>query len=254
MTTLEQLAETIDRAAVNAIAIPQLTLQRPFSEQEAYAIQAYSMQRRYQRGEILIGFKMGFTSKAKMQQMGVNDLIWGRLTDAMLLPNHGSLNLSRCIHPRAEPELCFRVARRIDRPISLDECPLYIDAVAPAVEVIDSRYKDFKFSLEDVIADNCSSQAFAVGAWQAIPDRLDHLPIDLIIEGTTVHSGTSAAILGNPWESVVAAARLTHQYGESIEAGSYLMAGAATPAVYLQAGQQVTVRVAGFGAVDFWVA
>jgi 2-oxo-3-hexenedioate decarboxylase len=253
MPNLPELAFKIDQAAQKARPISQLSLAHPFTEEEAYEIQALSLGQRYQRGEQFIGVKLGFTSKAKMEQMGVHDLIWGRLTNAMLLENGGVLSLNQHIHPRAEPEICFRVSQDLIWPLTLEEIKQFVDGVAAAIEVIDSRYENFKFSLEDVIADNCSSAAFVVGEWHDPGLALEDLGMELIIDGETVQSGSSAAILGNPWESVLAAARLGHQYGQAIPAGSYLMAGAATSAVYLKAGQAVSARVESLGEVEFLV-
>lgn len=253
MSSLQTFAQIVDNAALNAQAIPQLSLQSSFTEKEAYTIQATSLEQRYKRGEQLIGLKLGFTSKAKMIQMGVHDMIWGRLTDAMLLQDGDSLDLDKFIHPRAEPEICFLVKKKIDRPLNLAEAKDHIESVAGAIEIIDSRYQNFKFSLEDVIADNCSSAAFVVGAWHSKDLAIEDLKMTMEINGQIIHAGSSSAILGNPWESVVAASRLAHQYGEVIEAGFYIMAGAATPAVYLERGQEVKVGVENLGAVSLSV-
>ena len=251
--SLEDLAKTIDAAALDATAIPQLSLQQTFSEKDAYQIQAASIARRYARGEKLIGLKMGFTSKAKMEQMGVHDMIWGRLTDAMLFPNGGDFHKSKMIHPRAEPEICFRTCKPINRTLSLEEAMDYVDGIAPAIEIIDSRYQNFKFSLEDVIADNCSSAGFVLGYWSTPLSNLNDLNIRFSIDGKQVHEGSSNAILGNPWESFVAATRLATQYGQEIPSGFYIMAGAATPAVYLEEGQFVFVEVEKLGSVGISV-
>ncbi|MFK7808677.1 MAG: 2-keto-4-pentenoate hydratase [Saprospiraceae bacterium] len=247
--SINQLATTIDKAAHKATAIPQLSLQLPFSETEAYAIQAASLEHRYERGEKLVGLKMGFTSKAKMEQMGVHDMIWGRLTDAMLFSNGGSFSKDKMIHPRAEPEICFRTNQTIDRELSMKEAMGAVDGVAAAIEIIDSRYENFKFSLEDVIADNCSSAGFIVGDWQKPTADLNDLNIALTIDGEKVHEGSSNAILGNPWEAFVAATRLAAKYGQTIPEGFYIMAGAATPAVYLKEGQAVHAEVEKLGEV-----
>ena len=251
--SIKKLAETIDTAAVKATAVEQLSLQAKLTEEDAYAIQAASLERRYQRGERLIGIKMGFTSVAKMKQMGVNDMIWGRLTDAMLMKEESELDLNNFIHPRAEPELCFLVKKTIDHELTFTEIGEYIEAVAPAIEIIDSRFKNFKFSLEDVIADNCSSAGLVVGKWQSHNMPIGNLNIELEINGKAVHVGNSKDILGDPWKSVLAATRLASRYQQVITEGSYLMAGAATPAVYLNAGDQVTAYVEYMNHVSFSV-
>jgi len=246
---LSKLAQTIDAAALNAEPIKQLSFKNKFTEKEAYQIQALSLKHRYERGEKLIGLKMGFTSKAKMEQMGVHDLIWGRLTDAMLYENGDRLKLKKFIHPRAEPELCFWIKKDIDKKLTLKEAPGYVEAVAPAIEIIDSRYRNFKFSLEDVIADNCSSAAFVMGNWYRPSFDITDLKIELHINKKIVHEGSSKAILGNPWRSFVDATRLAIKYKEPIKKGMYIMLGAATPAEYIKKGNKITAKVEGMDDV-----
>ena len=249
MNTLE-IAKKLDRAASEAQAVPQISLSHHFDEQTAYEIQRLSMEERYKRNDEFVGLKLGFTSYAKMEQMGVHDMIWGRLSSEMLYTAGSELEMTKFIHPRAEPELCFLVKKDINREIKLDEVGDYIEAVAPAIEIIDSRYENFKFSLEDVIADNCSSTAFVVGAWQNINQEIGDLKMELVIDNEVVESGSSKAILGNPWLSVTNASRLAAKYNQEFPAGSYLMAGAATSAVFLKAGQKIACRVEKLGTVS----
>src|SRR5690606_32872038 len=160
-----QIAQTLDQAAKNTQAVPQMAAEYNITLKDAYEIQREAIKLREQRGEKITGYKLGFTSKAKMEQMGVHDLIWGILTDEMeILPN-SSVDKNRWIHPRVEPEIAFRVSKDIDRPLALDELPDYLDGMAAALEIIDSRYENFKFSLEDVVADNCSSTGYVIGKW-----------------------------------------------------------------------------------------
>lgn len=247
-------AELLDNAAKRAIAVAQLSEKSTFTIDEAYEIQRMSINRRLARGEKLVGLKMGFTSVAKMEQMGVHDMIWGRLTDAMWLNNGGELPLQSFIHPRAEPEICFRIYRNIDRELSIEECFDVVDGMAAAIEIIDSRYKNFKFSLSDVIADNCSSAAFIVGDWIKPSPNIDNLPITMSFSGETVASGNSRDILGNPWLSLQAATRLAFQYRQPIHAGSIILAGAATNAEFLNSNVEVVSKVADWPGVAFKVS
>lgn len=253
MTNYSQLAETLDNAAHQATPVPQLSLSHTLNIEEAYAVQSISIARRYIRGEKRVGLKLGFTSKAKMEQMGVHDMIWGRLTDQMQYKNGSELPIKNFIHPRAEPEIAFRVSQTIVEPITLDNALQYIDGIAVAIEVIDSRYKNFKFSLEDVVADNCSSAAFTIGEWQPITTNIRGIAIDLTVDNETVQAGNSDAILGNPFESLVNAARLALQNGEILKAGDIILAGAATPAIYLKEGQTVMATAEGLGEASLKV-
>ncbi|MFM0005115.1 fumarylacetoacetate hydrolase family protein [Paraburkholderia dipogonis] len=244
-------ARRVDDAARNAMSIEQISLTQPFSVREAYEIQRASIERRRARGENLIGIKLGFTSRAKMIQMGVDSLIWGLLTDAMLEEDGAPVDLKRFIHPRVEPEVCFLTRRDIDRPLTALEASSYLEAVAPAMEIIDSRYEAFRFSLEDVIADNCSSSGLVIGAWSNRFEGLRNAGVLMRFGGRNVQLGSTAAILGNPLRSVVQASRLATQAEVALPAGTLIMAGAATAAQALTPGLHVQCEVAGIGQAEF---
>lgn len=250
---LKNIATVLDQAAKTAKATQQVSQRQPISLDDAYAIQALSIQHRLDRGEKLTGYKLGFTSRAKMEQMGVHDIIWGRLTDQMQLLNDTPLIRKNYIHPRVEPEIAFLVKQRIDRTLSLDEVTDFIDGVAAALEVIDSRYENFKFSLEDVVADNCSSTAYTLGKWLSPSTAVNGLAISMQINGQEVQAGSSEAILGNPLESLVEMSRMAAKYGVTIEAGAVILAGAATSAVHLQTGDEVIATFEGLGTVKLAV-
>jgi len=249
MTNLNEVAVYLDQAAANANSVPQLRGKYPVKLTEAYKVQELSIQRRLDRGESLIGYKMGFTSVAKMEQMGVHDLIWGRLTSSMHIEDGGFMEMSKFIHPRAEPEIAFRLNQDISSEVALEDLVTIVDGLAPAIEVIDSRYENFKFSLEDVVADNCSSAALVVGKWMAPTQEIKNVNISLSIDDEVQHSGNSNAILDNPWMSLQKATRLITAYGDTIKKGQIILAGAATPAVYLKACNKVTVAVDGFDEI-----
>lgn len=241
----KDIARQLDEAAQHAVSVPQVAANHNINLIDAYQIQRLSMDRRYQRGEQSIGVKLGFTSKAKMEQMGVSDMIWGWLTDTMLYQEGDTLPLSKFIHPRAEPEVCFVVNKEINRALSIEEVKNHIGSLAVAIEIIDSRFQNFKFSLEDVVADNCSSTALVVGAHLPIDTNLADVSMQLVINGEIRQSGNTDAILGDPWESVVAASRLVTEAGLTLPVGSLIMAGAATAAEYLKPGDRVEAILGG---------
>ena len=248
---LESLAQKVDEAARNALSISQLSQTEEFSLAQAYEIQRLSIERRLQRSEKLVGYKLGFTSKAKMIQMGVDDLIWGRLTDQMIIEEGGEISLTDYVHPRVEPELCFLLNKPLSGKVSMHEAWNAVEAVAPAMEVIDSRYENFKFSLEDVVADNCSSSGFVVGHWQKPDVDIANLGMILRVNGRDIGFGTSASILGHPARSLVAAARCLGEVDEQLLPGQVLMAGAATEAMALAAGQFIQLQVDRMGITAF---
>ena len=252
---IDSLAARLDGAAREARAVAQLSADTALDLESAYAVQSASIGRRLARGERQVGLKMGFTSRAKMIQMGVSDLIWGRLTDAMHLAAGAELPFGRFIHPRAEPEIAFRLARPLAGEVSLEEAMAAVDGIAPAIEIIDSRYANFRFSLTDVVADNSSSSALVTGDWVA-PALLgsEEITMELLVDGVVVEHGTSAAILGNPWQSLVEAARLSSVNGPGLAAGWIVMAGAATAAYALAPGMRVSTRAGALGETGFTVS
>lgn len=250
MINIAAIAKSLHQAAHQAKPITQISLEHNITLEQAYEVQKELIQLRLNEGEALIGLKMGFTSEAKMQQMGVHDLIWGRLTSAMLIPNNNTTARNQYIHPRVEPEICFRIAQDINRELNETEVIDYVDGIATAIEIIDSRYQNFKFSLEDVVADNCSSIGFVVGDWMPVNKDLNHLNMQLRIDENTVAKGSSNDIMNNPWKSLAAATRLAVQYGEPIKKGMYIMAGAATNAEFIQANQTANASVETLGEVS----
>jgi len=250
---LTNIAQTIDDAARHANAVAQLSITNEFNLDNAYTIQKLSIDRRLERGEKLVGYKLGFTSKAKMEQMGVHEVIWGRLTDAMHIENGGQLDFSKFIHPRAEPEIAFRVSKKIDAELTMDNVGEYFDGVAAAIEIIDSRYEQFKFSLEDVIADNCSSSAFVIGEWFDPKTAVNNLSIAFNINDSLRQEGNTNAILGNPIESLIEMSKMSLKYGAPIEVGSVILAGAATSAEYIKIGDHIEAIFQTLGSVKLTV-
>lgn len=246
-----KIAEKLDHAALHHEAIDQISTENKMKLEEAYAIQSISIARRYLRGDHRIGLKMGFTSKAKMEQMGVHDLIWGRLTDKMKIKEGEAIDLRNYIHPRVEPEIAFLLNDAQLDLFTVETVQHKVTSVAIAIEVIDSRYKNFKFSLEDVVADNCSSAGFVIGQWHDSSSKIEGIDMKITIDNEIIHEGNSNAIMGNPWESLVAALRLAKENGEALGAGDIILAGAATPAEYLKPNQSISAEATGLGTVSF---
>ena len=251
MAGLEELAVVVDEAQREARAIPQLTKGYPdLSVSDAYAIQALSVARRIARGEKRIGVKMGLTSRAKMVQVGVEEAAWGRLTDTMLLEEGDVLKKSAFVHPRLEPEVAFLLKKRLLGKVCILICLSAVEAIAPAMEVIDSRYENFKFSLPDVVADNTSSSGLVIGGWRSPEIDIANLGMVLSVNGRPKEIGSSAAILGHPVRSLVMAARMTAEWGETLEPGHIVMAGGATAAHPVSVRETISLEVQDLGSVS----
>ena len=116
-----------------------------------------------------------------------------------------------------------------------------------------SRYQDFKFTLPEVVADNASSSGYVIGPWSDPHGDFSNLGLTLNIDGRAVQVGSTAAILGHPLRSLVAAARLSAQAGEPLRAGDVVMAGGATPAEWIRPGQHVSIEMERLGSAGFYV-
>lgn len=248
---IEEIAARLDTAAVHARAIAQISQSTALTLAHAYAVQKASIARRLARGERRIGLKMGFTSRAKMEQMGASDLIWGRLTDAMLVEDGASISLARFVDPRVEPGIAFLTRKPLAGRISTLQALEAVEAIAPALEIVDSRYQNSGSSLTDVVADNSSSSAFTVGPWNWHGEALDNLGLVLSVNGRARAFGSTAAILGDPVRSLVSAARLAAESGEAVEAGSIVLAGGATAAIALEQGMHVALELERLGRTSF---
>ncbi|MEX1147667.1 MAG: fumarylacetoacetate hydrolase family protein [Sphingomonadales bacterium] len=255
MTELAAVAEIVDTAAKTATAIEQLSLTgHDLNLDEAYAVQALSIGRRLARGERMVGVKMGFTSRAKMIQMGLDEMIWGRLTDGMRLEDGGILDMGAYVHPRVEPELAFVLKKPLSGKVTMAEALGAVEAIAPALEIIDSRYQNFKFNLPDVVADNSSSSSFVVGQWNKPDADIANLGMIMSFDGKPVQVGSSAAILGHPARALAGAARIAGEAGVELKAGWIIMAGGATAAEALRPGVSVSLDVQNLGRAGFKVA
>jgi len=248
---INEIAKTLDRAATTAKSVDMITLTQTVTLPQAYEIQAASLEQRFSRGEQLVGYKMGFTSKAKMIQMGVDDLIWGRLTDAMEIKENQTIDVNDYVHPRAEPEIAFLLKAPLSGIVTKEEALAAVESIAPAIELIDSRYTNFKFSLTDVVADNSSSSGFLIGPWLPSDSNIDGLVMDLKVDGEVVATGSSNDILDHPLNSLVEAARCIGAAGLELKAGQIILAGAATAAVAIKPNQTISVDVAHLGSCQF---
>lgn len=246
-------AERLAGAARHARAVSQHDSSDLVTLDEAYDIQRRVVSERIAAGAARIGVKMGFTSRAKMLQMGLSDVIWGRLTSDMVVEEGSAIDLARYVHPRVEPELCFLLKRPLEGSVTALQALGAVEAIAPALEIIDSRYENFKFSLPDVVADNASSSGVVTGAWQRPDIDFSNLGLVLTVDGVAREVGSTAAILGHPLRALVAAARLASAAGERLEAGAIVMAGGATAAVALTPGTAVRCEMQRLGSVSFLV-
>ena len=250
--TIAQLAEHLENCQLQAKDTPKITNDHPDMDwDDAYAIQDVILQRKLARGARVVGLKAGLTSHAKMRQMGVTDPVFGFLVDEFTVADGGEVRVSELIHPKVEPEICFVTRAELKGPgCHIGAVLAACDVVLPGIEVIDSRYRDFKFDLKSVIADNTSAARFVVGGQPMKVDGQDLRTVGSVMEknGLPVAFGAGAAVLGHPATAIAMLANHLGARGEEIPAGTLILSGGITEAVSVQAGDSVTLKVQGMGS------
>ncbi|VWC64509.1 2-oxo-3-hexenedioate decarboxylase [Burkholderia lata] len=250
---VEALAEHLDGCMRDARDTPKITDRHPEMDwDDAYAVQDAIRCRQLGRGARIVGYKAGLTSHAKMRQMGVDTPVFGFLTDIYDLPDGGECDTSGLIHPKVEPEIAFVTKTELKGPgCHIGAVLAATDFVIAGIEVIDSRYRDFKFDLKSVVADNTSAARFVAGGRPLAVDGVDLRTLGVVLEknGLPVAFGAGAAVLGHPAAAVAMLANHLGARGESIPAGSVILSGGITEAVAVAAGDSVTLRVQDVGSI-----
>jgi 2-oxo-3-hexenedioate decarboxylase len=252
--TIAELASQVAGAEAGRSPIPKLTDRFPdLSLSDAYSVQDELRRRATESGRRLVGFKMGLTSRAKMLQMGVDQPVFGFVTDAGACPDGGAIRCDELIHPRVEPEIVFVMARSLSGPgCHVADALAATDFVTAGIEVIDSRYEAFRFDLPSVIADNTSAARFVLGSRCVDARETDLVTAGVVLElnGCVVEVAAAASVLGHPAASVAQLANLLAERGEEIPPGAIVLTGGATAAVAVSPGDHVAARIQGIGSVS----
>jgi 2-oxo-3-hexenedioate decarboxylase len=251
---IEALAAHLESAELEARDVTKITDDFPAMDwADAYDIQDEIRRRKEARGNKTVGLKAGLTSFAKMKQMGVETPCFGFVSDYMARPDGGEIKTSELIHPKVEAEICIVTKAPLRGPgCHVGAVMAAIDFVLPAVEIIDSRYRDFKFDLKSVIADNTSASRFVIGGRPRRVEELDLRTLGVVLEknGQIVSMAAGAAVLGHPAAAVAMMANHLGARGQEIPAGSFIMTGGVTEAIAVQAGDNVLVRFQDLGSVS----
>jgi len=252
--TIAQLAEYLENAELNATAVAQISLAHPgITEADGYAIQHEIRRRKIARGTQIVGMKAGLTSRAKMKQVGVENPSYGFLADYFAVPDGGEVERAKLIHPRVEPEIAFVLKKALRGPgCHIGAVLAATDFVMPALEIIDSRYQNFKFDFPSVVADNSSSSRFVLGGRARPVEDLDLRTLGMVMEhnGKPFSFGAGAAVLGHPALAVALVVNLLARVGEGLEAGTMILTGGITEAVACDVGDHVTVRMQDLGSAS----
>lgn len=252
--TIAALAERLETCELEARDTPKITLDHPeLGWDDAYAIQDEIRRRKESRGVRIVGLKAGLTSQAKMRQMGVDTPIFGFLADYFSVTDGDVIRMDQLVHPKVEPEIAFVTRTALRGPgCHIGQVLAATDFVLPAIEVIDSRYRDFKFDLKSVVADNCSSSRFVVGGRMGDARQLDLRTLGVVLEknGEAVAFGAGAAVLGHPAAALAALANELGRRGSEVPAGTLVLSGGITEAVAVAPGDSVCLHAQGLGSVS----
>jgi len=255
MTTdasITALADALWRAydTREPISQPSATTHPDLTVDEAYAVQSQNVAKRVARGEKPVGHKIGLTSLAMQQQLGIDSPDFGVISDAMVTPNRSEVDPATLLAPKLEAEFAFRIGSALSATPTIDELRAAITGVAVAIELIDSRIADWKIALVDTVADNASSAGIVVGPWRPASAELLAAIIDTEIaltrDGETVVTGPGSAVLGDPVVSLHWLATAIGKYGQSFKPGDVVLAGAVAASVPLDAGVTWAASAAGF--------
>src|SRR4051812_37673708 len=245
----QALADRLDRARTSRTAIPQLSDDHPGLDLET----GYAVQRLLREGRgKLVGWKLGVTSRAKQQQVGVASPIYGFLASDHVLEIGEPLVTAQHISPRCEPEIVFVMGDDlVGAHVTATEVLAATAGVAVGIEVLDSRYTDYRFTMPDVVADNASAGRYVVGS--PVPlDGIDLRLVGVVLEhnGDVVATASGAASLGHPAAAVAWLVRSLAGSDEGLRAGDVILSGGLTAAVPVAAGDVVVATIDRIGSVE----
>jgi 2-oxo-3-hexenedioate decarboxylase len=252
-----QLAERLAAAVRDRTKLSPLTESYPdLDDETAYRAQWNGIRSRLESGEVLVGAKLGLTSKIKQQVMHVDSPIYGWVTSGMLTDHGEPIELSELIQPRAEPEIAFLLGRDLPAPATVTSVLAATEAIFAGIDVLDSRYADYRFTRPDVIADNASAGRFLLGPLAVPPTALVDLALIgcvLRVDGDVVATAAGAATMGHPAAAVAWLVNQLARRGQSLTAGMLIFSGGLTEPVTLRRGGSVTAEFDGLGAIELAV-
>lgn len=218
--------------------------------EHAYRIQQRMIARRLQDGERVVGKKIGVTSRAVMNMLGVFQPDFGYMLDAMIVADGDSIPMSTLIQPKAEGEIAFILKRDLMGPgIGNADVLAATECVMPCFEIVDSRIRDWKIKIQDTVADNASCGVFVLGDRAVDPKQIDLNTCGMVLEknGEVIATGAGAAALGSPVNAVAWLANTLGRLGIGLKAGEVILSGALAAMFPARAGDNFRVSIGGLG-------
>ncbi|MCK9356464.1 MAG: 2-keto-4-pentenoate hydratase [Dehalococcoidia bacterium] len=237
---IEQVAlELVEAARTHTPIVPLSERFGEVSYEDAYAIQLKTYDIKTKAGIVIVGKKIGFTSKAMQVQFNMTEPDYGMIDNTMVAREGQPIPMSSLILPKIEPEIAFLLKDDLVGPgINAAKVLAATEGVLPALEVVDSRYRTWTSNIKDSISDDASAGVFILGGRLTPVQDLDMRLIGMVFErnGSVVSTGAGAAVLGNPAESVAWLANKLTQYGIGLKKGEFVMSGSLVPAQEVKAG------------------
>ena len=249
---IERLGDELFEAFIGHTTVPNLRDRvAGLTIVDAYHIQARFVERRIRAGEQVVGKKIGVTSKAIQNAIGVFEPDFGHLTSAMAFDDGATVSLNSLIQPKAEAEIAFILKHDLVGPgITATDVLRATDHVRACFEIVDSRIVGWDIKIQDTVADNASCGVYALGSDKVDPRDLDLTLAGLLVEknGEPVASGVGAAVQGSPLNSVAWLANTLGSLGMPFRAGEVILSGALAPFIPIAGGDTLVAHIGGLGS------
>lgn len=249
---IDQYGDELYQAFVERKTIAPFTERDPnISLEDAYKIQLRFIQRRLDAGETVVGKKIGVTSKAVQDFLGVFQPDFGQLTSKMVYQEGDVIALDDLIQPKAEAELAFVLKEDLKGPgITAMDVIRATDYVAPCFEIVDSRIRDWKIKIQDTVADNASCGVYVIGSCKVDPREVDITLAGMVLEknGELYSTGVGAAVQGSPANAVAWLANTLGELGIPFKAGEVILSGSQSNLVQVTDGDELVCTIGGVGS------
>ncbi len=250
-TLIDSLGDELFEALRDCRVLDPLSSRHPdMSIEDAYFVQQRMLARRLEAGEKVVGKKIGVTSAAVMNMLGVYQPDFGWLTDGMVYNEGEAIPAARLIQPKAEGEIAFMLKKDLMGPgVTAADVLAATEGVMACFEIVDSRIRDWKIKIQDTVADNASCGVFVLGEKLVDPKTVDLYGCGMVLEknGELVATGAGAAALGHPCNAVAWLANTLGRLGIPLKAGEIVLSGSLAAMVPVQAGDSLRVSIGGIG-------
>lgn len=247
-----KLSEHLSQAFAIKGSAPLTEIVPGLTVQEAYHVQLATIEKELEKGKRITGKKIGLTSLAMQQSLGVDEPDYGHLLDAMEIKNNGTVPPELVLQPRVEGEIAFILKQELKGPkVTAFDVIQATDYIVPAIEIVDSRIKNWKLTLQDTVGDNASSGLYVLGEQQFRLTDMDLRLVGMALykNGVLQNTGIGAACLDNPINAVVWLANKLAEYDISLNKGEVILSGALSAAIPAEQGDSFEMKFNRMGSV-----